>query len=255
LYSVLSQLLEPYTLLVIASLGVCVAAWRSARWREQVGPVAIACFALLLVLSTPAAKFVALGSLEWWYRPESAPPSSRDTVVVLAGGQILEDARGERIRLSDTSLTRCLEALRLYRQASGCRLVLSGGKVDAAEPGLSLAASMREFLLQCGVMDSDIVLEDQSSTTYENALRSKDLIPAEGPGKVYLVTTAYHMWRSEGCFRRLGVEVVPAPCDFHAQFFKADAKAVLPSANGVQGVNDAAHEWIGLAWYWLAGRV
>jgi hypothetical protein len=31
--------------------------------------------------------------------------------------------------------------------------------------------------------------------------------------------------------------------------------SVLPSAGGMQGVNDASHEWLGLAWYWLRGRI
>jgi uncharacterized SAM-binding protein YcdF (DUF218 family) len=253
-YSILSQLLEPYTLLVTASLILCLALSRLAKWRDKAGPVSVACFALLFLLSTPTAKFLALNSLERWYDVQVPPPTAVDTIVVLAGGMITEDAAGERVRLADTSLTRCLRALELYRQANGCRIILSGGKVNPAEPGPAYAESMRDFLVQCGVKEEDLVLESRSSTTYENALFSKELL-GDQPGTIYLVTTAYHMWRSEGCFRRLGVDVVPAPCELHAQFYKAEVKALLPSTTGMHGVNDAAHEWIGLFWYWLTGRV
>jgi hypothetical protein len=66
-YYLVSQLLEPYTLLVLASLAVCGTMWRVPKWRERAGLAATLCVALLLLLSTPAARHVALGSLEWWY--------------------------------------------------------------------------------------------------------------------------------------------------------------------------------------------
>lgn len=256
MYPFVSQLLEPYTLLVIASLAICLIAWRVAKWRERTGLAAALCFGLLLVLSTPAAKHLALGSLEWRYTPEIVAPAAEDTIVVLGGGHVLEDDAGQRIRLGNTTLARCTYALQLYRSAGRCRIVLSGGKVDPSEPGPSLAEVMRDYLVQCGVAEEDLVAEGRSASTYENALFTRELLDSQPPEqRVFLVTSASHMWRSELCFRRLGVEVIPAPCEFHAQHLPRSATSLLPTTGGMHGVNEAAHEWLGLAWYWLRGRI
>lgn len=255
LYAFVGQLLQPYTLLVVTSLVACIVVWRVPKWRQNTGLVATSCFTLLLVLSTPIAQYLALGSLEWWYSSDVVAPKSGDTIVVLAGGHILEDDAGLRIRLGNTSVARCMYALQLYRESGGCRMILTGGKVDWSQPGLTIADAMRNFFLQCGVADEDIVIEDRSSSTYENALFTGELLSEGTQGEVFLVTSATHMWRAERCFRAQGVSVVAAPCDFQVRSFQFNSTSVLPSANSMQGVNDAAHEWVGLVWYWLRGRL
>jgi uncharacterized SAM-binding protein YcdF (DUF218 family) len=255
LYPVAVQLLEPYTLLLIASLVICVTVWRSKKWREQAGLVATICLSLLWVLSTPVVEHLALGSLEWWYGTEITAPTPEDTIVVLGGSHIREDAEGNRIRLGETTLTRCTHALKLYRHAGRCQIVVSGGKVDWSEPGLTLGDAMRDYLLECGVAAEDIAVENGSSSTFENAVKTRRLLDRNPHGRVFLVTSATHMWRSEACFRRQGVEVLPAPCGFHAQHLPKRITSLLPSASGIQGVNEAMHEWIGVGWYWLRGRI
>ena len=255
MYPVVVQLLEPYTLLLVGSLAICVAAWRSKKWRERAGLVATICLSLLLVLSTPAVKHLALGSLEWWYDTKLVAPTSADTIVVLGGSHIREDDDGNRIRLGDTTLTRCAHGLKLYRLAGGCRIVVSGGKVDWSEPGLTIGEAMRDYLLECGVEADDIIVERDSSTTYENAVNTSGLLGNESGGRIFLVTTASHMWRSAACFRQQGVEVIAAPCEFRAQRLPKDITSVLPSTSGMQGFNEAVHEWLGLGWYWLRGRI
>jgi uncharacterized SAM-binding protein YcdF (DUF218 family) len=255
LYSFVSQLLEPYTLVVVSSLLLCFAFWRSTRLRDKAGLVATICLALLFLISTPAAKHLALGSLEWRYVTGMPTPEPADTIVVLSGSHTVEDDEGKRVRLGDTTLNRCAYALRLYRRAGGCRLVLSGGKVDWSEPGLTLAEAMRDYLVECGVAPTDIVLEKQSSTTYENALYSAELLGDQPAQRVFLVTSAASMWRAESSFRKQGVNVMAAPCEFHAQRLRRSVTSALPSANAIAGVNDAVHEWVGLVWYWLRGRL
>lgn len=255
MYPVVVQLLEPYTLLLVGSLAICVAAWRSKKWRESAGLIATVCLSLLFVLSTPAVKHLAMGSLEWWYDAKIVSPTAADTIVVLGGSHVREDDKGNRIRLGDTTLARCTHALRLYRRAGGCRLIVSGGKVDWAEPGQTIGEAMRDYLLECGVAADDIVVEGDSSSTYENAVKTSELLGDHSGGRVFLVTSAAHMWRSEACFRRLGREVIAAPCEFHAPHLPRSITSVLPSAGGIQGFNVAAHEWLGLIWYWLRGRI
>src|SRR5207237_2675856 len=107
---------------------------------------------------------------------------------------------------------RCLYAAELYRAAGHCPVVVTGGRMNGpSEP--SCAQVMRTFLTGLGVSEADITTEDDSQTTYENATNTRKLLEARGVRRVVLVTDAAHMFRAERCFRKQGLEVVPAPCN------------------------------------------
>ena len=72
---------------------------------------------------------------------------------------------------------------------------------------------------------------------------------------VDLVTDALHMSRAVQCFRKQGVEVVPAPCHYQAGGLEGSLVDFLPTANAVEECRDAAHEWLGSLWYRLKGRM
>jgi uncharacterized SAM-binding protein YcdF (DUF218 family) len=257
MYALVVQLLEPYTLLFLGLVAATVCAWRRPPPRSRSLKAATILLGLLGLISMPLAGYVAQGSLEWSYPPGKVDASSDDTLVVLAGGLVVDDSEGTQYRLSDSTLQRCVWALRAYRDAGGCRMVLCGGKVDQTTPGPTLAAAMRDFLVEAGVRPDDLILEDKSRTTYENALFCKERIGGENApeGRIWLVTEAIHMRRAERCFRARGIDVVSAPCDHHAWREDFTAASVIPSARGISRVTTAAHEWLGILWYWLRGRM
>lgn len=257
MYAVVVQLLEPYTLLLLGLVATTVCAWRRPPPRSRSLKMATVLLGLLALLSMPLTGFLAQGSLEWSYPPGKPEPSAADTIVVLAGGLVVDDDAGTQYRLSDSTLQRCVFALRAYRHAGGCRMVLCGGKVDPSTPGPTLAAAMRDFLIEAGVRSDDLILEERSRTTYENALYSREFIGGERvrDTQIWLVTEATHMRRALGCFRAQDIAVVAAPCDHHAWREDFTVGSVIPSVGGVSRVSQAAHEWIGILWYWLRGRL
>ena len=70
-----------------------------------------------------------------------------------------------------------------------------------------------------------------------------------------LVTDAAHMRRSLAVFRATGLEVIPAPCNYFAGRFRWSPQMLLPASGALDNVDYAAHEWLGLAWYRLHGRL
>ena len=98
-------------------------------------------------------------------------------------------------------------------------------------------------------------MEDQSRTTYENALYTQRLLEERNVKRVILVTDAIHMFRSERCLRTTGIEVIPAACNHRATWFRWEVSRFLPTPEGVSGVDTVLHEWVGIAWYWLKGRI
>jgi uncharacterized SAM-binding protein YcdF (DUF218 family) len=251
LYEFIVGLLQPFTFLTL-SIAVALAwAWRSVRPRGRALNAACLLMGVLFVLSTEAVGYLASGSLEWAYPPTAPVPLPTDTVVVLSGGMSILDDAGKEVQLGNDTLKRCLYGARLYRRAGGCRMILSGGKVDWTEPGPTFAAAMRDFLVEIGVRPDDLVLEDK----YENAVYSKPLLEQTGGGRIFLVTEAAHMYRSEKCFRAQGVDVTPAACDHHIGRFEFVPTTFLPSARGISQVVRASHEWLGVVWYRLRGRI
>jgi uncharacterized SAM-binding protein YcdF (DUF218 family) len=114
---------------------------------------------------------------------------------------------------------------------------------------------MRNFLLQLGVVAEDILLEDRSRTTYENALYSSDILRQRGLTLAVLVTDANSLLRAELCFRKQGIAVVPCGCYYRATHFDAALSDFLPNPASMGQLELVVHEWLGLAWYQLNGRI
>ncbi len=255
MYRFLVHLLEPYTFLILCLIAATVWAWRRQRPRTRPLIATTILIALLVILSLPVTGFLAMRTLEASYPPNDRVPARGDTLLVLSAGLVLEDAAGGHARLDHESMVRCLHAVELYQRAGGCRMLLSGGKGDWTVPGPTLAATMRDFVVALGVRPDDIVLEEKSSTTYENAVNSRALLNEDPDERVWLVTEASHINRAERCFRKLGVVVTPAPCDHQTAFWKFSVLAFLPSEGGLSQITRASHEWLGRAWYRLRGRI
>jgi uncharacterized SAM-binding protein YcdF (DUF218 family) len=114
---------------------------------------------------------------------------------------------------------------------------------------------MSDFLAEVGVAPDDMVLEGRSTTTYENAVESERVLHQLGRRRVVLVTDALHMPRAAACFRRVGLEVTEAPCHFITGKFEWRLGKFLPSAGAARAEERVLHQWLGIVWYWLKGRI
>jgi uncharacterized SAM-binding protein YcdF (DUF218 family) len=214
-----------------------------------------------LLLLPAAAAFLAAAFLpvgQWALHPLEerfpgrAPPEDVDGIIVLGGmvDQVVAASRG--VPALTSSAERLMEAADLARRYPGAKLVVSGGSGLLAEQEIKEAPVMVEALRRLGIASDRIVTEDRSRNTYENALFSRDLVrPAEGETWL-LVTSAFHMPRSVGIFRRLGWPVVPWPVDYRTL-----ARPHLRDVNVVGNLVDlhiATREWIGLLAYFRMGR-
>jgi uncharacterized SAM-binding protein YcdF (DUF218 family) len=157
--------------------------------------------------------------------------------------------------MDEDTLDRCLEAVRLYKKGPPCLILASGGKVDPEELGPSYAAVMADYLEQLGVKPSDVMREDSSRTTYENAVESARLLKERSVSRVVLVVDAVDMFRADACLRKQGIEVVPAPCHYRATRFRFSVPAFLPNPEAAVNVQRVWHEWLGVVWYWCQGKI
>lgn len=253
MYRLAVDLVEPYPLLCLFIAVAIVWTWRKQpEARGRLVWIAVP-FSILVILSLPFTGYLALGSLEWQYPPLAKVPEGTQALVVLAGA--VRAPVGERVELGDSTLYRCLLAAELYRQADGCPVIASGGDAGAGSPGLTLAGAMREFLIRQGVPPSDVLAEDQSRTTLENASYTAELLREREISQIVLVTSASHLPRAVRCFRAQGLTVTPTGCDYRATSYGWRSDGLFPSTAALGKVHEAWHEWLGMAWYAVRGRM
>jgi uncharacterized SAM-binding protein YcdF (DUF218 family) len=254
MYKLVVQLLDPFTFLLLGLAAATVCQWRRQKPRSWGLKIAGSVVGIIIIVSTPLAGDLALASLESSVLPAEGVPGRADSIVVLSAGLRFDDEAGESARLDESSMNRCLQAARLYRQAGRCRIILTGGKLDPNEPGPTYAAAMRDFLRELGIPLDDMLLEEKASSTFENALFTRPILDRDGTGRVWLVTDASHMPRARGCFRALGIDVLPAPCNYLSRGWRLESTSFLPSSSGAARFSRASHEWLGRIWYRLRGR-
>ncbi len=254
MYDLLASFLRPSLLLELCCAAALLNLWRKRQEKRGRLLLLTVPFVAKLVLSVPAVGHWTAGSLEWRYPPLPARPADAEAIVVLSGDVLQPDPGRSRAELGPSTLYRCLRAAELYHEGKPCPVLLSGGRVDPHAP-VACADAMADFMPRLGVPAADLIVENGSRTTYENATACAALLRERGIGRVVLVTEAAHLARALGCFRKLGVDAVPAGSGYRATGLRAEPSYWLPHPLGAFGTDVVAHEWLGIAWYWLRGRL
>ena len=98
------------------------------------------------------------------------------------------------------------------------------------------------------------MLESESRTTAENATFTRQLVSPKPGERWLLVTSAFHMPRSMGAFRKAGFEVEAYPVDWRSRGWSDLASPFSSLSMGLARTDTAVHEWTGLIAYWMTGR-
>ncbi|MBR0085742.1 MAG: YdcF family protein, partial [Lachnospiraceae bacterium] len=94
---------------------------------------------------------------------------------------------------------RCDKAIEFYKlqlekTGKAPKLVASGGK--GGDEVISESACIKAYLLSQGIPESDIIMEDKSTSTMENMSFSKNVTGADNSTHMAFSTTRYHVFRS-----------------------------------------------------------
>ncbi len=247
LQRLVSAALLPSALIVeCVVLGLLLGRWRIGRGLAWTGALAgLACLVL------PVESW-ALGPLEAQFPAVTEPPARVDGVIVLGGAVDDLTSADHGTAVLDDAANRLTTFAALARRYPAARMVFTGGSAQFVSGALSEAGFTRELLSGLGVPPDRVTYEDRSLTTLQNATFTRDLVhPA--PGEVWvLVTSASHMPRSVGVFRRAGWTVLAWPTGYHGR------TGLLPWSRPFGAklalLDTAAHEWTGLLAYWAAGK-
>jgi uncharacterized SAM-binding protein YcdF (DUF218 family) len=243
----LTMLLLPTALMVeCAVLGLLLSRWPIGRALLIVAIVAMTTCLLLPINSW------AIQPLEDRFPAVTAPPEKVDGIVVLGGAIDDLTSRDRGTPTLTAAANRLTTFVVLAQRYPRAKLVFTGGS-GAIEQGVSNEAEYARILLeQLGLPADRVVFEDASRTTWENAVNTYALVKPQPTESWILLTSASHMPRAVGVFRKVGWALLPWPVGYqsrdHISAYAQSLGAKLAMLDG------ATHEWLGLAIYYLQDR-
>ena len=244
-------LLLPSNLLI--ALGLAGAVLMATR-RKRAGAGMVVTSIILLAL----AGFLPIGNLlihalESRFPPWDAGRGAPDGIVVLGGTIAPSLSRDPGAPAVGGDGGRIIAMAKLARAYPNARIVYSGGDPSLSGNKPPETDFVHPLLDSLGVRRDRVLLESRSRNTSENAAFTQDLVKPKPTERWLLVTSAQHMPRAIGCFRRVGFPVEAFPVSWRTDK-KVDVMVSRTFADGLARLESAAYEWIGLFAYWLTGR-
>ena len=242
----LGAILTPGTTLLVTLVAGSALLW-SKHWRVGRALLTATAAVYSALALTPVEPWLT-AALENRFPAEPALPPRVDGIIVLGGAidQFASLAHGPTS--FTTAVGRLIETARLSKRHPEARLLITGGSADPLRPETPEAPLAANVIAELGIARERIMIESRSRNTHENAEFSLRLADPQ-PGQVWvLVTSARHMPRAMGVFRRLGWPVVAWPVDFTGDSGSGWASGDVP-VDRLRRLDQSLHEWIGLLYY------
>jgi uncharacterized SAM-binding protein YcdF (DUF218 family) len=242
------RLVEPdLLLLAVVALGLTIGA--TTRWARAGMRIAVTGTSLLLAIAFLPTDAWLMGPLENRFPPVRDMPAHVDGIIALGGAIDPERTEAHGIPSLNDEAERVTTFVTLARRYPTAKLVFTSGSAFVFADHPKEADAAKRLFADLGMDTTKIIFERESRNTYENAIFSKPLADPK-PGETWiLVTSAWHMPRAVGIFRRAGWSVLPWPVAYKS------GGAYDPNlADNLADLERAAHEWLGLVAYCLLGR-
>lgn len=187
---------------------------------------------IFLIFSSPA---LYNAFARWWQpKPVHLTKEKKYSFGIVAGGFGSVGADGEGY--FNSASDRFLQTVKLYKTGVIEKILISGGNSRDNNKGFREAEWARKEMLDFGVPDSVIFVEDKSSNTADNARNSKRLLDSLGASQPYvLITSAFHMPRARRLYKKAGMKIVPFPCNYTEGRGPVKAAEFLPSFQTLTG--------------------
>lgn len=246
-------ILQPSSFLfLLFSLGFLLI-WRGAsRAGLRLVFISATLYAVLGLL--PVGNWLML-PLEQRHQQETPPAGQPPAGIIVLGGAIdtMVAAARDGAAFNDAA-ERMTEAVLLARRYPEAKLVFTGGQIEIFYSGVTEASAARKFFIDFGIDPSRMVFEDKARNTFENAAYTRKLVEPNAHGGWLLVTSAFHMSRSMGCFRAQGFDVKPWPVDYRTRGAEDWYRFFSRPSEGLRRVDLAVKEWISLFLHRISGR-
>jgi uncharacterized SAM-binding protein YcdF (DUF218 family) len=246
---------EPASLLLSLWVAGCLLLW--TRWHRAGRAVVCTTAGISVAVAMFPIGQVALRPIEDRFQPVVSLPARIDGILVLGGviDYYVIGKRGVPSSLLAAGSPRLDAFIELARRYPAAKHVFTGGSIELIDGKDTEADVVRRIFARIGLDTTRIIFEDQSRNTYENAKFSLDLVKPEPEETWLLITSARHMPRAYGTFRKAGwPHLIAYPIDF-----ATDPNLPFDSAfrlgHNLNYLSEAIREYVGLAYYYKLGRI
>jgi uncharacterized SAM-binding protein YcdF (DUF218 family) len=248
--------LEPLGLMWIG-LAILVA-WTLRRRHRRIATALGLIWMILTLATCMPVPSVLLGTLEQpWLGRDLKSMEPADAIVSLGGaGRVSSlEVTGFQMR---RGADRLITAIELLRRGKAGTLVIGGGGQPGTNGGWeSEADAAKRWIESWKIVPAPTISLGVCSDTRDEAVKTATLARERGWRRVILVTSASHMNRAEAVFRKAGLEVEPAPCNFLSSVVSEPELRWFhpPSYNGLEAFFLWFHEFIGSRVYRWRGWI
>lgn len=225
--------------------------WRSrnaaTRKRLLIGMIAVA-----VVFTNPFLyrSFI----MTWQPAPKLLPDSAHYSTGIILGGLSSYDKKDQGF--FSPAADRFIQTANLYHRGIIHKILITSGSGNLLQREPPEAIFLQQEFIRNGVNEKDIIIEDRSRNTYENAVFSKrilDSLKLQPP--FVLVTSALHMPRSVAVFKKAGFDSISYPCDYTVIDERFDIENYLiPDVSLLKKWSLVIKEVVGLIVYRLTGK-
>lgn len=244
---IFSIILNPLIMAIVLIFG----GWFMLHKKTKFGSILVG-FGLLFIFIFSWGPFseILIAPLENRF-PKTQLNRRIDGIIVLGGG--FAGLQHEKVQIG--CLNRAVNGLLLYREHPEAMIIISGGSASLVDQTYKEAEYIKDLLIKLGVANNRILIEPNSRNTHENAVNTAKLLKKYWREKTdpafVLITSAFHMPRSIGCFRKEGIDPIPQSMDYRQEgnygFFS------LPTPEYIITARSAIKEWVGLMVYKYLG--
>lgn len=148
--------------------------------------------------------------------PNPMKANEKYEIGILLGG-ITNYDRSSKEGYFNISSDRFIQTALLYKKGYIRNILVSGGQNGIfKEDNFSEAGFIKKHLMDLGIPPENILIEETSKNTIENAKFCKDILKKNKMDNksVVLITSAFHMQRAKTIFEQEGYKIRPFPCAF-----------------------------------------
>jgi uncharacterized SAM-binding protein YcdF (DUF218 family) len=213
------------------------------------------CVAALLICGLSPIGALMLLHLETRFSPWDPRAGDPAGIIVLGGGVDPEMTTARGTPAINSSGARIVVAAELANRYPKARLIYVGGNSSLRSANFSEADVAQGIFKSLGIREDRVQLERKSRNTDENVRFSMQLVDPKPGERWLLVTSAFHIPRAMGLFRKAGITVDPYPVDWRTSGWSDVYKFQTDWMSGLDLTDTAAHEWLGLIAYRLTGKI
>ncbi len=249
----LGAMLLPTNLLI--GVGVVGSILLLTRLASLGRKLVIASVLLLVVCGLSPLGTLLLYPLESRFPPWDAGRGAPDGIIVLGASIEADLAVAHGTPVVRGAPDRIISAAALALRYPNARIVFSGGSANLISNDAREADFAGAVFESLGVAKSRLIMERRSRNTVENAEFSKALVVPKAGERWLLVTSAFHMPRSVGLFRKAGFAVEPYPVDWRVGGPGDLLSFTNVAVDGLGRTDLGVREWVGLIAYWATGKI